>query len=218
MKSTSILVGTIMTNVKKNIITIIVGGIVASTAVLSISQVSAFERGKRGGGASFQRMDTNLDGTLSLDEITLPMTEKVAKMLTHKDTDEDGSISFEEYNLSRGGDSKTDLSAIADDIVQCVADVKAETNDDNITVPSADQFLSPQARFDDIDTNIDGLLSLEELQAKATAKGSSAFDNMDADDNGEVSEDEFNTAKDSRKATRKVIRQCISEINEDAIV
>lgn len=218
-----------MTNVKKNIITIIVGSIVATTAMLSINQANAFEseeQAKRGGhenrkahrgGKVFNKLDINEDGMLSFDEMLSPALLRAEKKLSKKDTDEDGFISFEEYITTQNG-TKPDLSEIADEIVQCVADVKAETGNDDIEVPSADQFKSLEEKFSAIDTSGDGLISLDELQAKVTEKITNAFNNKDANEDGFVSEEEFKTRNGSNRATRRAIRSCVEEITADEVI
>jgi len=210
-----------MNNKSKQFNQVLLAAIFTTTAVLSISQANAFERGAhRGadrGAGSFSRIDVDQDGQLSLAELTTPAMSKIEKKLSRKDNDEDGLISFEEFQQSRNG-TLTDLSDIADDIVQCVADVKAETDNDDILVPSADKFMSPTDKFAAIDTSGDGYLSLEELQAKITTHVAATFLVMDQDANGFVSKDEFNLANAKRRATKAATRQCIDELTSDDII
>lgn len=192
---------------------------VLATSVLSISQASAQERGARGGegrGNPFTRMDTDGDGFLSLDEMTANIVTKAEKMLARKDTDEDGVISLEEYMANRQG-AAIDLSDIAGEIVQCVEDVKAETGDENIIVPDADHFKSPEDRFADVDTSGDGLIDVTEIEAHLMTKTTNAFDTMDTDEDGLVSQDEFKTQHGSRRATRGVIRGCVAELTAEEV-
>lgn len=207
-----------MTNVKKNIITIVIGGIVASTALLSISQANAFERGgKRGGGQVFQALDVNQDSLLSLNEMLTPALARAETRLTTKDTDEDGVISFEEFIATKDG-TKTDLSDIADEIVQCVADLKAETENENIEVPSPDQFMSLDDKFAELDTSGDGFIDLTELQDRVTEKVNDKFTMKDVDQDGFLDMGEFNKRNSSKGATRRAIRHCIAEITSDDII
>ncbi len=196
---------------------VLLTALIATTAVLSMSQVNAFERGGHKGAGGFSNIDVDQDGLLSLDEMTTASISKVENKLSQKDSDEDGSISLEEFQQTRNG-TMTDLSDIADDIVQCVDDIKTETSDDDIVVPSSDKFASPTDKFTAIDTSADGFISLEELQASKTTQVTASFLIMDQDADGFVSEDEFNEAKTSHRATRSVIRQCIDELTSDDIV
>ena len=188
----------------------------AATVVLSISQANAFERGHRGAGG-FNNIDTNQDGLLSLDEMTTPLMAKTERRFSQKDSNDDGLISFEEFQQTRHG-TMTDLSDIANDIVQCVSDIKAETGNDDIMVPSADKFLSPTDKFTATDSSGDNFINLEEIQDKVEAKVAASFLVMDQDADSFVNEDEFNTSKIIKKATRSTIRQCIREINSEEII
>ena len=107
------------------------------------------------------------------------------------------------------------MSDIADDIVQCVTDIKAETANEDIIIPDADKFASAQSKFDDKDTSGDGFLDLAEVEAAALDKVTTAFDNMDADDNDEVTLEEFLAHKESIKATRRAVKSCIDELTAE---
>ncbi len=217
----NISLGAVMNKMSKKYNSLILATVITSTAVISMSQAHAFERGGQRGGergtGGFERIDTNQDGQLSLDELTAPALSKVEKRLTNKDIDEDGFLSFEEFQQTRNG-TMTDLSDIADEIVQCVSDIKTETANDDITVPSTDKFMSPADKFSAIDTSADNLISLEELQAKVTDKVAAAFLIMDQDADGFVSEAEFDAAKAKNRATKSAIRQCVDELSSDEIV
>ncbi len=134
-----------MTTSKKNIITGIIGSIVATTAILSISQANAFERGDKGNkgerrGNAFIRIDFDQSGALSLEELLAPKLARAETRFTSLDIDEDSLISFEEF--SQRSTDKPELSEIAAEIVQCVIDIKADTENDNIIVPDQDKFIS----------------------------------------------------------------------------
>jgi Ca2+-binding EF-hand superfamily protein len=215
-----------MTQITKRLNIALLAGLVAAS--LSIPHAMAEDRGGRGGpkggnkggdrGAKvFARVDTNEDGVLSLAEMTAKTAGKAAKMLARKDGDEDGVLSLAEFQSNRHGNA-VDLTAIAADIVQCVSDLKDETGDADIVVPTADSFVSPEARFNAADTSGDGSLDLTELEAGALAKATNGFNNMDADADGSVTKEEFDAAHKSQRATKKAVRQCVHEINDSAAV
>jgi len=216
-KLINIPLGVVMNTITKKFNPVLIAALFTTTAVLSISQANAFERGAHRGAGEFSRIDVNQDGQLSLDEMTTPLMAKVERHFSQKDSDEDGLISFEEFQQTRNG-TKTDLSDIADDIVQCVTDIKAETGNEDIVVPSTDKFMSPADKFAATDTSNDGFVSLEELQAKATTNVAASFLVMDQDADTLISEDEFNAAKVIRTVTKDAIHQCIDELTSEDIV
>ena len=190
-------------------------GTVAAIAVMSLITVSdANARGKRGGSAedAFTRLDTDLSGTLTLEELTVPAATKAENKFTRKDTDADGFLTFEEATAGR---EPVDHSDIAEDIASCVAEVKEETGNDAIVVPDPANYQSPQERFDAKDTSGDGLVDLAEMQAAAEAKATQGFTNMDTDASDDVSLEEFTAAKESRKATRRAIKSCVEELTAE---
>ena len=135
-------------------------GTVAAIAVMSVITVSdANARGKRGGSAedAFTRLDTDLSGTLSLEELTVPAAAKAENKFTRKDTDADGFLTFDEATAGR---EPVDHSDIAEDIASCVEEVKEETGNDAIVVPDPANYQSPQERFDAKDTSGDSLIDL----------------------------------------------------------
>ncbi|MFT4927809.1 MAG: Ca2+-binding EF-hand superfamily protein [Phenylobacterium sp.] len=214
-----------MTTMTKRFNTALLASLVATT-LFSVPQAMAAPdeaaRGGRGGHGHgggqraekmFARLDVNEDGAISLTELTDPTAAKAEKKLARKDGDEDGVLSLAEFQQNRHGNA-VDLSAIADDIVQCVADVKAETGDDNIVVPTADQFTSSEDRFAGIDSNADGVIDLAELEAALLGKANNGFSAMDADADTSVTLEEFTAHHTSRKATKKAIRQCVHDIND----
>jgi Ca2+-binding EF-hand superfamily protein len=217
MKLINIPLGVVMNKITKKLNPVLLTALFATTAILSISQANAFERGGHRGAGGFEKIDVNQDGQLSLDELTTPKMSKADRKFSQKDSDDDGLISFEEFQQTRNG-TVTDLSDIADEIVQCAADTKAETSNDDIMVPTADKFISPTERFAATDTSADGFISLEELQDKVIEKVAASFLMMDQDANGSVSEDEYNAAKAIKNATKSTIRECIEELNSEDII
>ncbi len=168
--------------------------------------------------AHFDRIDTSGDSFIDATEWSAKASARAEKMFDRKDADDDGFLTLEEATTTRRGEAR-DLSEIADDIVQCVADLKEETGNDDITVPDADAFLSPEEKFNNADTSGDDVLDLTEVLVKADEKSVTSFANMDTDSDALISFEEFSAAKTSRHATRRAVKSCINELtNEDDIV
>ena len=197
-----------------------VATILTALFVSSIAQAHQGPRDRRGGDRAdraersvervFERLDTSGDGVLTLDELTAKTETRAERRFNRKDTDDDGFISLEEATTNRRGETRTDYSDVADDIIACVTDLAAD--DDTIVVPDADRFASPEDRFNAIDTSGDGVLSLEEVQANAMSKATSAFETADSDASEDITLEEFEAARTSRRATRQAVRTCIEEV------
>lgn len=169
------------------------------------------ERGQRG-ERRFARLDVNEDGELSLTEMT-NLAAKAERVLARKDADDDGVLSLAEFEQNRHG-NMVDLSAIADEIVQCVTDLKAETGNELIIIPDADRFGSAGDKFAAIDDNADDAINLGELEAAMTDRATNAFAAMDADEDDAVTLEEFTAHKASRRASKMAIRECVHQIND----
>lgn len=199
----------------------VTGIALAITSLTLSSMVAAQDRGNRGKSVDrtakqFERIDTNDDDVISLDELTVPAVAKAEKRFERKDADADGFLTFEE--MTAGREEPLDLTDYIEEIAQCVADVKEETGNENITEIDPENYLSPQQKFDAADTSGDELLDLAEVQAKATSTAAEKFANMDSDENLAVSLEEFTAAKTSRQETRSVVKSCIDEVLDEGAI
>ena len=202
-------------SVKNKITTSLFLGLTLTFVGLNVSNAVAQERGDRNGGGragGFNSADTNQDGALDLDEMIAAATTKVETKFSEKDTDQDGFVTFDEFTAS--GRASLDLTEYAVDIVQCVSDLKEELGSETIQVPAVEDFKSPQEKFDDIDTNLDGLVELTEAIDAATAKASEKFQTLDTDEDGLVTKEEKKAHAEAHKGTRRAIKTCIKEITE----
>lgn len=198
---------------------ILVSGVLLTVASIAFTSfASAQERGSRAKGGDrvgkvFERLDVNEDGVLSLDELLTQALAKTEKRFDRKDADEDGFLTFEEATAGRK--EPVDLTDDIDDIALCVADIKAETGNDNIADLDPADYQSPQQKFDNTDTSGDELIDLAEMQAAATESTSEKFVKMDADENAEVTLEEFTAFNTSHKETRRAVKSCIDEVLDE---
>ena len=178
-------------------------------AVLTSLTVTASNAFAAGRGSA----DTNGDGAIDLAEATAVATAKAEKRFESLDTDVDGFVTFEEYTASDRG--SRDLTEYAQDIVDCVAQLKEDLGSETIVVPSVDDFKSPQERFDGVDTNLDGVVELSEAIAKAVSKATDKFNAQDTDLDGLVTKEERKAYKREHRGTKKAIKQCIDEVTSE---
>jgi Ca2+-binding EF-hand superfamily protein len=209
-------------NFKKNLVNISV----VLLTVIGVGSAHADDHEDRKGGkdkqkaekhhtvaGKFKRLDADESGTLTLNEMTSNLAEKAQKKMTRADSNNDGAISLQEYLVAKP--HVHDYSSIAEALVECVAAIKEQTGDSNIVVPDASQFTSPETKFASIDVNSDGGLTLNELQNHMQTRVSESFNAMDADSNGEVTQDEFVAAAQMKKATKKAVKQCAEDLLDD---
>jgi len=205
-----------MTKIIKRLNIAVFSSVVAATSILSASSVLAFEP-PRGGAQqaenSFARLDVDLDGVISLNEMTDPVAERAASMLSRKDADQDSLLTIEEMQKRRRGNA-IDLTLIAEEIVQCVSEVKEATANDAIEVPSVDDFKTSEEKFTLADTSADGFIDLSELESIMLTKANNRFTAMDSDDDGMITNEEYLAHVESRQATKEAIRGCVKDIQD----
>jgi hypothetical protein len=206
-----------MLKVNKNLMTIGIIGAISATLLLTAMESQA--KGNRKGAkstlaAAFNRLDTDGAGLLSLDEMLSPALNRAENGFIKKDSDADSVLTFDEWT---GDNERVDLSVIAYEIVQCVADIKAETGNDNIVVPDPGLFLSALDKFDNADTSGDGVLDLSEVKAAVTSKVETRFSHMDTDLSADVTLDEFTDHKMRYHSSRRAVKSCIDELSEEAL-
>lgn len=199
-----------------SVVLLAVGGM--STAFADSHDAKGGHKGKQKGGehrlaGQFKRLDADESGAVTLDEMLAELADKAQKKMTRADSDGSGTMSLAEYLA--GKPNVHDYSAIADALVECVAALKAQSEESKILVPDASKFTSPEAKFAAIDSNSDGSVTLEELQAHMQAQVEQRFTAMDSDSNGEVSQDEFVAAAEVKKATKQAIKQCAEELLDE---
>lgn len=147
----------------------------------------------------FETLDTNEDGQLMSDEISAVLFDALQPI----DTNEDGGISLEEINeflpeseskfdrLDDNGDGSLTIDEVDESLWERL--LSADANEDSaITEEELDSYRDslPPRRFRRLDENEDGLLNETEIGMMKWQFLVAA----DADENGEITVEEFNDA------------------------
>ena len=201
---------------KQSIINIVLIG-TALTALTISTPADARKGGKfknKTPDTLFARIDADESGLLTLDELLSNIDRRAQRKLNRADTDDSTEIELTEFLTKKR--HQTDLSSYASDIVQCVQDAKDASVDSNITVPSADLFAAPEDKFNELDTDNNGGLSLTEITAAITNHKTDGFNSMDSDSSNDVTLEEFTAFVEGKKATRMAVKACIDELVDDS--
>lgn len=141
----------------------------APTTLLAQESSSTGGYGARGGHRGedmFKRWDTNGDGVISRDEANAAGAERVAKMFDQLDTNKDGQLTPDELRQAHQ-DRMAAMKGRFD------ADFKnADRNGDGgLSKDEAAAMPMIAKHFDEIDTNKDGVVSREEIEANHAKMG-----------------------------------------------
>lgn len=198
----------------KNVIKLALLTSVTLLATSTIVDAKERKRGAKSPEKAFERLDSDASEAISFDEFTVKLTDKAQKHLDKLDTDLSGTISLTEYLA--GKRHSVDLSADASEIVQCVQDTKDATPGSLIKVPSVDKFAAPESKFDDIDSDANDELDLDEINAAQLAHATSKFNEIDGDLSADITLVEFTAYFDIKKETKQAVKACINEVVDES--
>ncbi|MBO6556595.1 MAG: EF-hand domain-containing protein [Pseudomonadales bacterium] len=149
-------------------------------------------------------LDTDESGTITLDEWLVKSTERAERRFERIDTDDDALISLEEFLAVHSGD--TNHPEIDRDAVRaCVADATGED------IPERPDR---ETRFNEIDTNDDGFVDLDEMVISVTSGATDKFNRIDVDADGAITEEELIAALEDQSEIREIRRDCVEEQRE----
>jgi Ca2+-binding EF-hand superfamily protein len=157
----------------------------------------AFER-------QLERMDTNEDDQVSEDEFVDFRLARVDDMFERRDRDDDGLISLEENERPDRPDRPNRPEIDREEVIACVRETIADF------APNAD--MDREERFENVDTDGNGSLSLAEVSTALETRAHEAFAKIDADDSGFITEEELKARNQDLLNVRRVVRACIQEL------
>lgn len=161
---------------------------IAGSAIAFFAVISTADAGPGGSARLIERLDTDGSGTVSQAEYVEARSARLERKFDRRDANEDGFITEDEAGGS-SSDSTNELRA-------CVR-------------ASLGYGGKPtwEERLAEVDTNLDGAIDLGEYTAAAQAKALETFTELDSDASGDVTQAEFEAAKDARKAERQQRRE-----------
>jgi hypothetical protein len=156
----------------------------------------AFER-------QLERMDTNEDDQVSEDEFVDFRLARVDGLFERRDRDDDGLISLEENSRPGRPDRPNRPDIDREEVIACVRETIADF--------APDAGMDREERFENVDTDGNGSLTLAEVSSAIEAGAHETFAKIDADASGFVSGEELKTHRQAQSETSRVVRECVRE-------
>ena len=169
------------------------------------------DRPGRGRGPTLEhqleRLDANDDGQISEDEFVDARLAHIDELFARRDRNDDGLITLDEDQPPARPDrpdrpNRPDIDR--DDVIACVRETIADF------APNAD--MDREDRFEDVDTNGNGSITLAELSTALETRAEADFARIDADDNGFITEAELKAHHQAQRETARVVRACAREL------
>ncbi|MFT7686718.1 MAG: Ca2+-binding EF-hand superfamily protein [Candidatus Azotimanducaceae bacterium] len=158
----------------------------------------------------FNKLDTDHNGIVTLDEYLAKSLAKAAKQFSRIDVDDDELVSLDEFlAIHHGGDG--DYTIDRDALRVCIIENSDLTEDDLLLTGRPDG----SARFLEIDENADGFIELAEFEFAKTSKATDKFNRIDANGDGGISLEELLAIIESKNAIRSVRRDCVQAQNDE---
>lgn len=176
--------------------------------------------GRRGpGGPGFgggdpevrvERLDTDSDGKVSLEEFLAPRLSRVDDMFSRLDSNGDGLLEQGEGRPNGRGDDDSGRRQRGnrpnidnDAMIACV-----QQSVPGFTPPEGPGGDGIEGRFADNDSNGDGKLSLTEVSTALTTQSEQQFGRLDTDSDGYITSTELDAQQEQRQAVAQAMRQC----------
>lgn len=202
--------------IKSKLITTAASLTLISASMLSVEGFARGEKGSRHGDSEesrltlLERLDSNADGILTLDEFADRNAQSDRRHFNKKDSDDNAQLSFEEFSSvgkHRRRPKAEDFDA--ESIDACVAETLGYQVHQRPDVASA---------FADIDTNTDGAIDLEEFLAAGDLRAEQRFAEIDVDGDAQLTDEEITQYEVILGEQRRAHRTCVREqLEEDSL-
>ncbi len=159
------------------------------------------------GERMFNRLDTDADGFLVIDELLTPRIDRAQRGFDRADTSEDGLIDFDEFSARRG-ERHEFVEENEEELRECVEQALGEEVEP--------ELLSLEESFAEKDLNSDGYIDFSEAESQVTERVTERFTANDLNGDGLLDMDEFSAAAEAAKTKRDAVRTCVQQIREDS--
>src|SRR6056300_666691 len=162
------------------------------------SKQSRYRRGRPGGNPEkiIDRLDSNGDGFIDENEFIDGRLSRVDRQFDRKDENGDGLLSEEEARRKRPDDRP---KIVREAVIQCVRETIADWEGPG----------EVEDRFDAVDLDNDGCIDLVEQSLALEERAYALFDRIDSNDDGLISLEEVQASQDYQINVRRVVRTCI---------
>ncbi len=203
-------------NVTEEIFLVIKKPILAGVATLTLVGTTlvaaeAFaKRGNEGHGERMtllERLDSNGDGVLTIDEFSASNLDRAERGFNRKDADDDGLLSLDEFSTASGRRGRANLAEFDEDALKlCMEEILGYAMPDR--PDSATVFAKA-------DTNGDEALDIEEFLAASDLRAAERFAEIDSGADGVLTSEEIDADQALRQDRREVHKTCAAEQLEE---
>lgn len=167
------------------------------------SEQTRHRRGRPAGNPQnlIDHLDNNADGFVDENEFVEGRLTRVDQQFNRQDENGDGLISEEEARRERPHD-RPDIDREA--VIQCVRETIADWQGPG----------EVEGRFESVDLDGDGYIDLVELSLAIEERAYALFDRIDSNDDGLISLEEVEASQDYQINVRRIIRACIEELSD----
>ena len=158
-----------------------------------------------------ERLDSDADGVLSLDEFSERNADKAQRHFNKKDADGDAVLSMDEFSATGNHRRRPNLDSLDTDTLDlCVQEILGY---------GLPQRPDSETVFAAADANSDGSVDLDEFLLAGDVRAQERFAEIDSDADAQLTSDEIDAHQADRHEERDAHRTCVGEqLDEDNLL